>query len=356
MKFDLVINLERMDASVDMRKVVDHVTGIVEMADAGGFAIAWAAEHHAIEMTIAPAPFQLLAHWAAHTSRIRLGTAVVVAPYWHPIKLAGEAALCDLLSCGRLEFGIGRGAYQREFDRLMGGMDQRLGVPMMLEMLPAIKGLWQGDYAHEGKYWSFPAATSCPKPLQKPHPPIWVAARDPGTFNASLKEGYNIMTWPLTRPFSELEEYMRRFESGLAAAGDKVRRPQFMTMRHTGIYAKAGGEAPFIAAIQRQGRQFENLFRSLGPVVNGFPVDPDPSLFTNQSEYTTESLLENVILGTPDQAIKKLQRYEALGVDHFCFNSAYGLPQRNQKESLKLFIDEVMPAFAATTSDAAVLA
>jgi alkanesulfonate monooxygenase SsuD/methylene tetrahydromethanopterin reductase-like flavin-dependent oxidoreductase (luciferase family) len=355
-KFDLVVNLERMDDSVDMRDVIGHVTEMVEMADAGGFAIAWAAEHHALEMTIAPGPFQLLAHWAAHTSRIRLGTAVVVAPYWHPIKLAGEAALCDLITGGRLEFGIGRGAYQREFDRMMGGMDQRLGVPMMLEMLPALKALWQGDYAHEGKYWSFPSATSCPKPLQKPYPPIWVAARDPGTFNASLKEGYDIMTWPLTRPFAELEEYLRRFEAGLVAAGPGIRRPRFMTMRHTGIYPKAGGEAPFIAAIQRQGRQFENLFRSLGPVVNGFPVDPDPSLFTNQAEYATDSLLENLILGTPDQAIRKLQRYEAAGVDHFCFNSAYGLPFRHQKESLRLFIDEVMPAFAEAASDAAVTA
>ncbi len=348
MKFDLVINLERMDESLDMLAVIDHVTEMVEMADEGGFAIAWAAEHHAIEMTIAPAPFQLLTHWAARTSRIRLGTAVVTAPYWHPIKLAGEAALFDLLSGGRLEFGIGRGAYQREFDRMAGGMDQRLGVPMMLEMLPALKGLWQGDYAHEGKYWSFPAATSCPKPLQKPYPPIWVAARDPGTFNAALKEGYNIMTWPLTRPFSELEEYRRRFEAGLAAAGPGVGRPRFMTMRHTGIYAAPGGEEPFITAIQRQGRQFENLFRSLGPVQNGFAVDPDPSLFNNQAEYARDSLMENLILGTPDQAIRKLKRYEAAGVDHFCFNSAFGLPHRYQKESLRLFIREVMPAFAST--------
>jgi alkanesulfonate monooxygenase SsuD/methylene tetrahydromethanopterin reductase-like flavin-dependent oxidoreductase (luciferase family) len=343
-KFNLVINLERMDDSMDMRKVVDHVTEMVEMADEGGFAIAWAAEHHAIEMTIAPGPFQLLAHWAAHTSRIRLGTACIVAPYWHPIKLAGEAALFDLLSGGRLEFGIGKGAYQREFDRLKNGMHQNLGVPMMLEMIPALKALWQGDYEHEGEHWSFPASTSCPKPLQKPYPPIWVAARDPGTFNASVKEGHNVMTWPLTRPFSELEDYMQRFEDALAASPG-VARPQFMTMRHTGIYAKAGGEAPFVEAMQAQGRQFENLFRKLAPVVNGFPQDADPSLLGNQSEYAAENLLENVILGTPEQAIAKLKRYEALGVDHFCFNSAYGLPQEHQKKSLRLFIDEVMPAF-----------
>ena len=116
MRFNLVVNMERMSPDTDMRDVARHVTEMVEMADEAGFDIAWAAEHHAIEMTIAPGPFQLLAHLAAHTSRIRLGTAVVVAPYWHPIRLAGEAALCDLLPGGRLEFGIARGAYQYEFD------------------------------------------------------------------------------------------------------------------------------------------------------------------------------------------------------------------------------------------------
>jgi flavin-dependent trigonelline monooxygenase, oxygenase component len=102
MKFSLAINMERMSPDLDMREVARHTLEMVQMADEGGFEIAWAAEHHAIEMTIAPAPFPLLAWWAAHTSRIRLGTAVVVAPYWHPIKVAGEAAMLDLLSGGRL--------------------------------------------------------------------------------------------------------------------------------------------------------------------------------------------------------------------------------------------------------------
>lgn len=345
MRFNLVINMERYSPDQDMREIAQHVTEMVQMADEGGFDIAWAAEHHAIEMTIAPGPFQLLTHWAAHTSRIRLGTAVVVAPYWHPIKLAGEAALFDLLSGGRLEFGIGRGAYQREFDRMKDGMNQNLGVPMMLEMLPALKGLWQGDYEHDGEYWKFPAATSCPKPLQKPHPPIWVAARDPGTFNASVAEGYNIMTWALTRPFSEVEIYMQRFEDALAQAPAGTKRPRFMTMRHTGVWHDPAEADVFIESIQKQGRQFENLFRNLRPVVDGFPEEPNSSELVNQDEYDRKNLMENLILGTPDQVIEKLKPYEALGVDYFCFNSAYHLPIRYQKKSLRLFIDEVLPAF-----------
>ena len=165
MKFQLAINLERMDGSSDMRDVARHTLEMVQMAEVGGFNIAWAAEHHALEMTIAPDPFQILAWWGAHTSTIRLGTAVAVAPYWHPIKLAGEAAMADLLSGGRLEFGIGSGAYQREFDRMHPGLKQTDGWKYMQEMLPAVLALWQGDSAHNGWVWQFPKSTSGPKPL-----------------------------------------------------------------------------------------------------------------------------------------------------------------------------------------------
>src|SRR4051794_41550869 len=122
MRFSLAINLERMDPTDDMRAVADHVLEMVQMADAAGFDTAWAAEHHAIEMTIAPGPFQLLAWWAAHTERIRLGTAVAVAAYWNPIRLARGTAVLDLLSGGRLGVGLRRGADQSEVDRIAPGL------------------------------------------------------------------------------------------------------------------------------------------------------------------------------------------------------------------------------------------
>ncbi len=348
MRFNLVINLERMHPDEDMREVMRHVTEMVQIADEGGCDIVWAAEHHAIEMTIAPGPFQLLAHFAAHTSRIRLGTAVVVAPYWHPVKLAGEAALIDLLSGGRLELGIGKGAYQREFDRMASGMEMNLGVEMMQEMLPVLKALWQGDYEHDGEYWSFPTATACPKPLQQPHPPIWVAARDPGTFDWAVQQGCSVMTWALTRPFAEVETYMERFEASLAA-NLGMARPRFMTMRHTAIYENQKTRDVYIEAVRNQGRQFENLFRNLAPVVDGFAQAPDPALLTNQAEYEPGNLLDNLVFGSPDEAIAKLKSYEVLGIDYFCYQASFGLPLAEQKSSLRLFVDEVMPAFQYTS-------
>ena len=111
----------------------------------GGFNIVWAAEHHSLEMTIAPNPFQILTWFAGRTNDIRLGTAVAVAAYWNPINLAGEAALLDQISGGRLEFGIGSGAYQREFDRMCPGLKQSDAWRYMQEMLPILKELWKGD-------------------------------------------------------------------------------------------------------------------------------------------------------------------------------------------------------------------
>ena len=205
MKFDLAINLERADKSLSMKDVKNHTLDMVQMADVSGFNIVWAAEHHALEMTIAPNPFQIITWWAENTNNVRLGTAVAAAAYWHPIKLAGEAAFTDLITEGRLEFGIGSGAYQREFDRMQPGLKQSDAWRYMQESLPAVKRLWEGDYEHSGEYWSFPLSTSVPKPVQKGGPPVWVAARAPITYDYAIKNHCHVMSWPLTRPFSEAE-------------------------------------------------------------------------------------------------------------------------------------------------------
>jgi len=345
MKFHLAINMERMTPTIDMREVERHTLEMVQMADEGGFEIAWSAEHHALEMTIAPNPFQILTWWAAHTSRIRLGTAVVVAPYWHPINVAGEAALLDLYSGGRLEFGIGSGAYQREFDRMYPGLKQSEGYRYLQEMLPVVKALWQGDCEHEGEFWSFPIATSVPKPLQKPHPPIWVAARAPVTYDYAVKNGCNILSWPLTRPMSEVEVYKQRLDTALAENPGKP-RPIFAAMRHTAVYDhKDEWEVPVNAAIHQLGR-FENLFKNLGDVENGFAAGVELADLANRDEYNPKMLHENLMFGTPDEIIRKLRLYEDLDVDHFTYYASLGLGQKEQKRSLELFIKEVMPAFA----------
>ena len=344
MKFQLAINMERIAPDIDMRTVERHTLEMVQMADRGGFDIVWAAEHHALEMTIAPDPFQILAWWAAHTNRVRLGPAVVVAPYWHPIKLAGAAALCDLYSNGRLEFGIGSGAYQREFDRMFPGLKQSDGWRYMQEMLPAVKALWTGDYEHRGEFWSFPTATSVPKPLQEPHPPIWIAARAPITYDFAVKHGCNILSWPLTRPMSEAELYKSRLDEAMVA-NPGAKRPTFAMMRHSCVYdRKKDWEVP-VRAAQRQLSQFENLFKNLGDTADGFPKSIPFSELGNRAEYDPKMLSQNLMFGTPEEVVTKLKPYQKLGVDHFTYYASLGLGLKEQKRSLRLFIDEVIPAF-----------
>lgn len=344
MKFHLAINMERITDAISMNEVRDHTLEMVKMADKGGFEIVWAAEHHAMEMTIAPNPFQLLTWWAEHTENIRLGTAVAVAPYWDPIRLAGEAAMTDLLSNGRLEFGIGSGAYQREFDRMHPGLKQSDAWRYMQEMLPAVRELWKGDYTHDGEFWQFPKSTSVPKPVQK-EVPVWVAARAPISFDYAVKNDCKIMSWPLTRPMAEVELYMERLDEAMAANPDKA-RPEIAMMRHTALYDTEDQSGVPVAAARRQLSQFENLFKNLDDVNNGFAKQIPLESLENRAEYDPDMLTENLMFGTPAQVIAKLKKYEALGVDSFIYYASLGLGQSEQKRSMELFCNEVIPAFA----------
>jgi flavin-dependent trigonelline monooxygenase, oxygenase component len=344
MKFQLAINLERMDDHTDMKDVARHTLEMVQMADQGGFNIVWAAEHHALEMTIAPNPFSILAWWASHTDRVRLGTACVAAAYWHPIKVAGEAAFLDLISGGRLEFGIGSGAYQREFDRMRPGLKQSDAWRYMQEMLPAVRALWQGDYEHKGELWSFPTSTSCPKPLQA-DVPVWIAARAPITYDYAVKNGCNIMSWPLTREMSEAELYMSRIEDAMAANPGK-KRPIMAMMRQTAVYDRVEDWMVPVRAAQNVLSQFENLFKNTGEVEGGFPKATPLDQLAGRPEYDPEMLSRNLMLGTPDQVIAKLKLYEALGVDEFIYYASFGLGHAEQKRSMELFCKEIIPAFS----------
>ena len=343
MKFHIAINLERMDDSASMPEVRDHTLDMVKMADRAGFEIAWAAEHHALEMTIAPNPFQLMTWWADHTENIRLGCGVANAAYWHPINLAGEAAMVDLLSGGRLDLGLGSGAYQREFDRMHPGLEQKDSYKFMQEMLPLVRELWKGYVEHNGDKWQFPKATSCPKPLQD-EVPMWVAARSPITFDYAVANACNIMCWPLTLPMAEAEKYKAQLDESIAKAGGWD--GTFALMRHTAVYASEEDRAASMGAIRNVLGKFGNLMMKKGDVINGFPENVPLEELDGNVRVDPQMLEENLMFGSPAQVIEKLKAYEALGVDAFIYYASMGLDMGVQKRSLELFVNEVMPEFA----------
>ena len=344
MKFQLAINLEHMEASVAMGDVARHTLEMVQMAEAGGFEIAWAAEHHALEMTIAPNPFSILAWWSQHTLTIHLGTACVAAAYWHTIKAAGEAALIDLISGGRLEFGIGSGVYQRKFDRMAPGLKQPDAWQYMQEILPVVRALWKGDVVHErnsgpsrrrprAQSQCNPRSRSGSRPARR-SPPI--------TYDCAVKNGCNVISWPLTLGMDEAQTYMSRLDEAVAANPGK-KRPVMAMKRHTAVNDRKEDWMAPVRAAQRQLSQFETLFKNLGDVKTGFPAETPLDSIANRAEYDPKMLSTNLMFGTPDEVVEKLKLYQALGVDSFIYYASMGFGLAEQKRSLERFCKNVIP-------------
>ena len=179
MRFSLFVHMERWDEEVSHRQLFEDLT---ELTSAGrGRRL-----RHRLDRGTPldgvhdlPQPDAAGSALAGQTSTIRLGAGTIIAPFWNLIRAAGECALLDVISNGRMEVGLARGAYQFEFDRMAGGLPASDGGKHLRELVPAVRALWQGDYAHDGEIWQFPTSTSVPKPVQQPTPPMWIAARDP---------------------------------------------------------------------------------------------------------------------------------------------------------------------------------
>jgi alkanesulfonate monooxygenase SsuD/methylene tetrahydromethanopterin reductase-like flavin-dependent oxidoreductase (luciferase family) len=347
MKFSVGLNMHRTDPSQDMRQVLHDYRDLLQIAEQGGMEVAWAAEHHCIELTIAPNPFILLTDWAAHTSKIRLGVGVVVAAYWHPIRLAEEAAMTDLYCDGRLELGLARGAFQYEFDRMSDGLTPEIGRSYLFEALPLLRKLWGGDVAHEGEHWQFPKATSVPKPVQQPGPPLWVAARDPSSFDYAVKNDINIMSTPLAKPIGEVENLSGKLATALGE-NPGCARPRWMVARTTGVADTFEETEGMVDASIEFGRRFEGLFSTSGTVENGFPQLEDVQAGAIGG-HTRDAVRTAMVVGTPEDVVEQLKAYEALGVDSYCYNSNYDHDPVRTRRSLELFVERVMPHFAHTS-------
>lgn len=346
MKFSLFVHMERWDEGISHRQLFEDLTELTLMAEAGGFSTVWIGEHHSMEYTISPSPMPTLAYLAARTTTIRLGAGTLIAPFWNPVRAAGECALLDVISNGRMEVGLARGAYQFEFDRLANGMPATDGGQHLREMVPAVKALWQGDYAHDGEIWKFPTSTSSPRPIQQPYPPMWIAARDPDSHNFAVKNGCNVMVTPLMKGDEEVVDLKNKFEAALSNNPD-VPRPQLMVLRHTHVHSVDDPEGWKLgaAAISRFYRTFDAWFGNKQTPVNGIlPPSPEEK-FKDRPEFELENIRKNTMIGTPDEIIARIRYYQELGVDEFSFWCDNSLPHAEKKKSLDLFIKHVVPAF-----------
>ncbi len=346
MQFSLFVHMERYHAQQDHRQLFEELCELVKIAEAGGFRTAWIGEHHGMQFTSSPSPLAQLAYLAGKTERIRLGAGTFVAPFWDPGRRAGEAAMLDVISAGRLEFGIARGAYQFEFDRLADGMSAAQGGQALREMVPAIRRLWQGDYAHEGEVYRFPTTTSVPRPVQAALPPMWIAARDPNSHDFAVANGCNVMVTALMKGDEEVADLARKFATA-CANHPEVARPDLMLLRHTYVHEESDPEGwrRGAEALNRFYRYFLAWFKNDQAAVDGF-IDPvSPASVADNPEFDLDSLRRNMMVGTPAELVERLKGYEELGITEYSFWTDNTLPFEEKKRSLELFIREVVPHF-----------
>ncbi len=344
MEFSLFAHMERLGPEQTHKNLYDEFLSLCSIADQGGMRAIWTGEHHGMEFTIAPNPFITITDLARHTKNVKLGTGTIIAPFWHPIKLAGEAAMTDLVTGGRLELGIARGAYSYEYDRLMPGLDAWQAGQRMRETAPLLRKLWNGDCAHEGEFFSFPSTTSAPKPLQQDGPPIWIAARDPNSHEFAVQNNFNVQVTPLWQGLDEVSSLMDRFNT--ACTLHAAKRPKIMLLHHTYV---ASNDADTDLAAQELSvyyNYFGAWFQNKKPVSQGLIEAVSSGEMNANALMAPANLRRDLTMGTAREVIDQIRRYEDLGYDEFSYWIDSGMSYERKRVSLERFINDVMPAFA----------
>jgi alkanesulfonate monooxygenase SsuD/methylene tetrahydromethanopterin reductase-like flavin-dependent oxidoreductase (luciferase family) len=173
---------------------------------------------------------------------------------------------------------------------------------------------------------------------------MWVAARSPITFDYAVANDCHIMCWPLTLPMTEAAKYRAQLDDAIAKAGGTY-NGTFALMRHTAVYEDETDRRAALDAIRSVLGKFGNLMTKTGEVRNGFPDEVPLGELDGNVRVDPVMLEENLAFGSPERVIAKLKAYEALGVDAFIYYASMGIGMEQQKRSLQLFIDHVLPEF-----------
>lgn len=344
MQFSLFAHMERQSDTASHTQLYEEFVSLCKMADDGGMRAIWTGEHHGMEFTIAPNPFITITDLARQTKNVKLGTGTVIAPFWHPIKLAGEAAMTDLVTGGRLELGAARGAYTFEYERLMPELDAWQAGQRMRETTPLLRQLWQGDCQHNGEFYQFPSTTAVPKPVQDGGPPIWIAARDPNSHEFAVHNGFNVQVTPLWQGMEEIESLIQRFNEACDSYSGP--RPKIMLLHHTYVASNQADTEIASKELSRFYNYFGAWFQNKRKVTQGH-LDPlSQEDIDNNAMMSADNLKRDLTIGTTQEVIDQIKRYEDLGYDEFSMWLDSGMSYERKRDSLRRFIDEVMPAFA----------
>lgn len=320
----------RFSHSDDSHGYGQLIDGVVE-AERLGFHSIFLVEHHFTGSAQISASLNLLTYLAARTSKIRLGTAVIVIPWHNPVLLAEQAATVDVLSNGRLDFGVGKGYRPNEFERFCIPLEE--ATERFEESIALLKKALTSDerFSHHSKRWNFEDIIVEPPPVQRPHPPLWLAAGRPESLREAAAGGYSLLLDQFAT-FDLILERIRIYREAVESSGRPYDPMSVAVARNITI----------VDNDDEREAAMENRMKALARM-NNLATSADRGYRSSMaSDPDLRRAAENgTLIGTPGEIIDMIQRLRDGGVEYILFSSAYARPGLMQR-----FADEIMPAFS----------
>ena len=347
MKFGMLYLFESPAGRGEQQMVTEQIE-LMQAAEDLGFDSVWPAEHHFSEYGFCASPALSLAAIARTTRRIRLGTGVVVLPFNHPVRVAEDYAMLDLLSDGRIELGVGRGYQPTEFQGY--SVDQTKSRGMFDESIEIIQRAWTEErFNFEGEHYQLHDVSVRPKPLQKPHPPIWMAALSEETFEKAGRMGFNLLCSPVFGgSLQDSKARLDRYRSALERAGHDpaTREIGALVMVYVG---KSQEEArkEFADPVLWYFRTFgKYVAPKLGqPAIEGY--ESYTAIRDLVSVVEWDQLLEHgaVICGDADYVGERISEIrDAFGITHLlCWTRLGGMSASSVTKHMERMRDKVIP-------------
>jgi alkanesulfonate monooxygenase SsuD/methylene tetrahydromethanopterin reductase-like flavin-dependent oxidoreductase (luciferase family) len=351
-------NLPRPWDEGDELKLFQEVLEQVELADKLGYQYVWQVEHHFLEeYAHSSAPEVLLSAYSQRTKNIRLGHGIVQTPpgYNHPARIAERIATLDLVSNGRVEFGTGESSSLSELGGFeLNGAEKR---DMWREGTQlAIRYMTETPFTgYEGKYVSGPPRNCVPKPVQKPHPPLWVACSQRPTIHLAAENGMGALTFSFISSEEAkhwVDDYYNTLENQCVPIGKVVNpniacvSPLMCAKTEEEAIAKGEKGLNFFGYALAWFYVFGKHYPGRTSIWDSYEANGDQfSLFRMQQLNQAPDAIRGCI-GTPDQIREVLKRYEEAGVDQIVFFSQAGYNTHEDIcESYELLAKEVLPEF-----------
>lgn len=330
------------------KEIVQEQFDIMVRAEEFGFDSLWPAEHHFSEYGYCASPAVTLAALATRTQNIRLGTGVVVLPLNHPIRIAEDYAILDLLSDGRVDLGVGRGYQPHEFSGY--GVDQSRTREMFREGVEVIQKAWTEErFDYDGEFYQFHDLSVRPKPLQKPHPPMWMASLSAETFKLCGEYGFNLMCAPVfgfdvNRGAAQIEEYRQ-------ALRDHDRDPDDHEVAGLIMTYVADTTEQALADFRDGVMWYYRTFAKYIAPPKGQPAVKTYEMYTAARDWLQTLEWEGVaksgavVCGSPDQVADRIAEiHELCGITHYlAWTRIGGLAHDKVLRSMELMRDKVMP-------------